>query len=112
MLYYASLGFDVLTYKTVRSSPRACYPLPNLQPVETGPLSGGQPRLRVASEMQGSWAVSYGMPSASPDVWRADVEWTRSQLPAGKLLAVSVVGSIEERWTLDDLAADYARCAR
>src|SRR5262245_27286290 len=33
ILYYASLGFDVLTYKTVRSAARACYPLPNLQPV-------------------------------------------------------------------------------
>ena len=33
VLYYASLGFDILTYKTVRSSERACYELPNLQPV-------------------------------------------------------------------------------
>src|SRR5262245_59270420 len=38
VLYYASLGFDVLTYKTVRSGPRPCYPLPNLQPVHCGPL--------------------------------------------------------------------------
>ena len=33
-LYYASLGFDVLTYKTVRSRTRACYDLPNLQTVD------------------------------------------------------------------------------
>src|SRR4051812_19571338 len=33
ILYYASLGFDILTYKTVRSRERACYPMPNLQPV-------------------------------------------------------------------------------
>ena len=39
-LYYASLGFDVLTYKTVRSSARASYPLPNLLPVDCGPLTG------------------------------------------------------------------------
>ena len=38
ILYYAGLGFDVLTYKTVRSSQRPCYDLPNLQPVETGPF--------------------------------------------------------------------------
>jgi len=36
VLYYASLGFDVLTYKTVRSRARASYPLPNLQPVFAG----------------------------------------------------------------------------
>src|SRR5207302_2972516 len=29
ILYCASLGFDVLTYKTVRSSARACYAMPN-----------------------------------------------------------------------------------
>ena len=30
MLYYAALGFDVLTYKTVRSTARTSYPLPNV----------------------------------------------------------------------------------
>ena len=62
--------------------------------------------------MQGSWAVSFGMPSQAPDVWRADVARTRRSLPAGKLLSVSVVGTVQEGWTIDDLAADYARCAR
>ena len=33
ILYYAALGFDILTYKTIRSRARDCYPLPNLQPV-------------------------------------------------------------------------------
>jgi len=28
ILYYAALGFDLLTYKTTRSIPRECYPLP------------------------------------------------------------------------------------
>ena len=41
VLYYAELGFDVLTYKTTRSAHRECYPLPNLQPVESGTLAGG-----------------------------------------------------------------------
>src|SRR5687768_10572930 len=44
-LYYASLGFDVLTYKTVRSRERACYPLPNLQPVACEQLFGGEREL-------------------------------------------------------------------
>src|SRR5258705_9205701 len=38
--YYAALGFDVLTYKTVRSGHRDCYARPNLQPVERGHLKG------------------------------------------------------------------------
>src|SRR5262245_21595180 len=60
LLYYASLGFDVLTYKTVRSGPRECYPLPNLQPVCCGQLHGSESNLPVAGAMTGSWAVSFG----------------------------------------------------
>jgi dihydroorotate dehydrogenase len=112
LLYYASLGFDVLTYKTVRSGPRECYPLPNLQPVRCGQLRGSETDLPAVGEMTGSWAVSFGMPSKSPDVWRPDIERTRARLPAGKLLSVSVVGTIQPGWTIDDLADDYARCAQ
>ncbi len=112
ILYYASLGFDVLTYKTVRSVSRDCYPLPNLQPVKTGQLSGTETEIPVTREMDGSWAVSFGMPSKEPDSWRADVEWTRSQLASDKVLSVSVVGTAQPGWSLEDLADDYALCAK
>ena len=133
--YYAALGFDVLTYKTVRSRQRACYPLPNLQPVispiarasssspplgaeervpegrERGHLSVS-PALKATTEMHGSWAVSFGMPSRPPDIWRADVEATRRALPGNKLLSVSVVATPEAHWALEEIAEDFARCAR
>lgn len=112
ILYYASLGFDVLTYKTVRSGFRECYELPNLVPVETGPLNGSEERLNESPRMDGSWAVSFGMPSMPPDEWRRDIEWTRKQLDKGKLLSVSVVGTVQPGWSIDDLASDYAQCAR
>ncbi len=112
VLYYASLGFDVLTYKTVRSRPRKCYPLPNLVPVAADALWNSGQTLESATAMQGSWAVSFGMPSKDPAEWRADIEATRRELPAGKLLSVSVVATEQPGWTVDDLAADYARCAR
>ncbi|MFT4557753.1 MAG: dihydroorotate dehydrogenase (NAD+) catalytic subunit [Planctomycetaceae bacterium] len=112
VLYYASLGFDVLTYKTVRSSQRDCYPLPNLVSVETGQLTGGEQRLAESASASGSWAVSFGMPSADPDLWRRDVEETRNRLAGGKLLSISVVGTVQPGWSIDDLAADYALCAK
>jgi dihydroorotate dehydrogenase len=111
-LYYASLGFDVVTYKTVRSRARECYPLPNLQPVACGQLTGEESEVPTAVEMSGSWAVSFGMPSKEPAIWRADIEATRGQLAAGKLLSVSVVATVQDGWTIDDLAADYAKCAK
>jgi len=112
VLYYASLGFDVLTYKTVRSRARDCYPLPNLVPVRTGQLSGGETRLPSVDQMSGSWAVSFGMPSAKPDVWREDIERTRNALGEGKLLSVSVVGTVQDGSSIEELADDYAICAK
>ena len=111
-LYYASLGCDVLTYKTVRSGFRECYPLPNLVPVDTAALFGGEQSVSQAATMDGSWAVSYGMPSQDPSDWQADIAETRQQLPSGKVLSVSIVGTIEPDWTLERLAQDYALCAR
>ncbi len=110
--YYASLGFDILTYKTVRSRAHPCYDPPNLVPVQTGQLTGREESLEAAPQMKGSWAVSFGMPSAAPDVWRSDVEATRGKLENNQVLVVSVVGTVEPGATLDDLAADYAQCAR
>jgi len=111
-LYYASLGFDVLTYKTVRSRQRDCYSLPNLQPVRCGSLRGGELNLPASGTMEGNWAVSFGMPSKAPEIWRTDVEMTKDSLPPGKLLCVSVVGTIQDGWSIEDLARDYARCAK
>src|SRR5581483_5356793 len=98
VLYYASLGFSVLTYKTVRSTARACYDLPNLQPVRAATFSGGEQPLPASADMAGSWAVSFGMPSRPPDVWRADVDWTRRGLSPGTVLSVSVVASPGPGW--------------
>ncbi len=116
LLYYASLGFDILVYKTVRSSARECYPLPNLVPVRSEPMTDAGDVVPESPAMHGSWAVSFGMPSQPPDVWRRDVEDTRRSLPAGKVLVVSVVGTqdaaiTEPEASLEQLADDFARCA-
>lgn len=112
ILYYAALGFDVLTYKTVRTQARDCYPLPNLQFVESGSLQGGEQALPATNTPTDSWAVSFGMPSMTPEYWRKDIEQTKAQLRAGQWLNVSVVGTIQPGWGLEELADDYAQCAR
>ncbi|MBM3735612.1 MAG: hypothetical protein FJW39_07480 [Acidobacteria bacterium] len=111
ILYYASLGFDVLTYKTVRSRSRACYDLPNLLPVESGALTGEGASVRAATRSQ-SWAISFGMPSRGPVVWQQDIERTRRALAPGQVLVVSVVASPESGWSIAEVARDFAQCAR
>ncbi len=112
ILYYASLGFDVLTYKTVRSGYRPCYPLPNLVHVPDDDRSDEQSDVIATEGPSATWAVSFGMPSSEPEQWRRDIEATRQQLANEKRLSVSVVGTVQPGWSIDDLAADYALCAR
>src|SRR5437762_181987 len=105
ILYYARLGFSVLTYKTVRSSFRACYDPPNLLPVAAGQLRGSNDAV-TAADRGGSWAISFGMPSKQSAVWRRDVEIARNGLTAGQALSVSVVATPQPDWTLDEIAED------
>lgn len=109
--YYAALGFDVLTYKTVRSGFRPCYELPNLLPVACKTVDEGHSEVSEAEEMDGSWAVSFGMPSADPPTWERDIAQTRNRLGKRQLLSVSVVGTVQDGWTMQQLADDYATCA-
>ncbi|MBL8177512.1 MAG: hypothetical protein JNK48_22740 [Bryobacterales bacterium] len=114
ILHYAALGFDVLTYKTVRSAYRACYDLPNLLPVERGELREEGHTLHAASGSgeYDSWAISFGMPSRDPVEWRADIGRARQGLHSAQALVVSVVASPQPGWTLQDVANDFAVCAR
>lgn len=109
--YYAQLGFDLLTYKTVRSRQRDCYELPNLAPVKTGMMNGSEDAVELQSGWSGSWAVSFGMPSKQPEFWTKDIATAKENLKPGQLLSVSVVGTMQPGWDLTDLANDYADCA-
>jgi dihydroorotate dehydrogenase (NAD+) catalytic subunit len=107
---YARLGFDILTYKTVRSSAVPAYALPNIRAVENrdqvaittrrAPLNGG---LTIA--------VSMGMPSMEPDVWRKDVRRAKDRIADGQVLVVSVAGTPAPGGDAESLIVDYARCA-
>ena len=117
---FSKQGFDILTYKTVRSSYRPCYPMPNwvyLQP-DAGPLGTEDEPVRVAAARvrqrasDVTSAVCFGMPSMAPEVWRADVSEARRALRRDQLLIVSVVGTPDDGGGIDSLAEDYVRCAR
>lgn len=114
IIYYARLGFDVLTYKTVRSSYRACYDPPNLLPVTADKLSGDGAMLTAAppASVYDTWAISFGMPSKSPATWQADVETARQGLGPNQALSVSVVASPEANWSVKQVADDFAKCAK
>lgn len=97
----ARLGFDVLTYKTIRSKEYASHPLPNMIYVNTrGMLT--QENASNTAEMSSSpsshiedLAVtnSFGMPSRSPHYLLEDIPRASAALKEGQVMIVSVVAT-------------------
>lgn len=115
---YAKLGYDILTYKTVRSDLRECYPLPNWVFIEADvPLDETVDAPLVASRAPSqpverlTSSVCFGMPSKPPEVWRQDVAEAKASLAPGQMLNVSVVGTPKEGCGSQQLARDYAQWA-
>ncbi len=115
---YARLGYDILTYKTVRIRQRKCYALPNwlyvnresaIDPRDQGAATARRRRPRHAEFVTST--VSFGMPSAAPEVWMADVEKTRRQLAGGQALIVSVVASPQAGAGRDEVAGEFGDLA-
>jgi dihydroorotate dehydrogenase (NAD+) catalytic subunit len=117
--FYARAGFDILTYKTVRSQYRACYELPNWVFVDRTDqvdpqkldeaqrhLSGAPADFRAATS-----SVSFGMPSKAPEEWMPDVERARAALGPGQVLIVSVVASPAPGSDVAEMIADFSRLA-
>jgi dihydroorotate dehydrogenase len=108
---YARVGFDILTYATVRSSAAPAFGLPNIRPVEN------REQAAVATRRSGingdlTLAISLGTPSMEPDVWRKDVRRARERIGKGQILSVSVLGTTPPGGDREALVADYARCAQ
>ncbi len=111
---YSRLGYDLLTYKTVRSSACPGHPLPNWVFVaddgkNQGPIytqeNPGDNTTQVSS------SVCFGMPSMAPAVWRQDVAKAKSGLLPGQVLIVSVTATPQAGWTPQQIVADFAQCA-
>ena len=85
-------GFDVLTYATVRTSVVPPLGLPNIRPVENREQAAVTTR-RAGLNGDLTLAVSLGMPSMEPEVWRRDVHRARERIGKGQMLIVSVLGT-------------------
>ncbi|WP_299957827.1 dihydroorotate oxidase [uncultured Modestobacter sp.] len=121
--YLAGNGFNVLSYKTVRSRAHE----PNAQPNwvyaarETTSLPPGAAGEVTADPWDwvppGSPAVStvnsFGVPSLPPEEWTADLARALAVLAEDQLMLVSVMGDDYDSPTpqLDALVADFARTA-
>lgn len=112
----ASLGFDVLTYKTIRSGEHPSHPLPNMIYVDTNGMlskeSAHHSAIHVSRPSQSieDLAVtnSFGMPSRSPDYLFEDIPRALSSLSEGQAMIVSIVATPSRAHTFRE---DFVRAA-
>ena len=115
---YARLGYDILTYKTVRTCHRPCFPMPNVVLADApeqldgadvkDPVVAARPQQTTRVP---TIAISFGMPSMDPDVWRRDVRRAREALGPDQILVVGTVGTVGASRDPMALAEDFADCA-
>lgn len=104
----ANLGFDVLTYKTIRSSFHPGHPLPNVVYV-TRQENQAQTIDMPNSLEDLSITNSFGMPSMSADFLMEDIHRANSLLNPGQIMIVSIVGSTDKGLRLLD---DFVKTAQ
>ncbi|MBW3090513.1 diguanylate cyclase [Bifidobacterium miconisargentati] len=116
------MGFDLATYKTVRSRAWGCNPFPNVLAVHPksadGSLTPGSAELDEGVladtnyDLPISISNSFGVPSQDPDVWQPDMKAAIAAAGPGQVLVPSFQGSRVEGMSEDDYIADHATTAR
>ncbi|NMM95059.1 diguanylate cyclase [Bifidobacterium oedipodis] len=116
------MGFDLATYKTVRSRAWGCNPFPNVLAVHPrsadGSLTPGSAELDEGVladtnyEQPISISNSFGVPSQSPDAWQPDMQAAIKAAGEGQLLVPSFQGSRDPGATEEAYIADHVTTAR
>lgn len=112
----ARLGFDVLTYKTIRCREHPSHPLPNVMFVDTlGPIDcerigASLHPLKEKPESSEDLAItnSFGNPSRDPGYLAMDIHLAARSLVKGQVLIVSVFGTGN---SLDEMEQDFIKAA-
>lgn len=110
------LGFDIPTYKTIRSRAHAPHPLPNVICVDAPdtldpdalPDSVHPAQGHLASLDKLAITNSFGNPSMDPDFLVEDIGHAKASLGPGQVLVVSCVGS---EWPGTSLEDDFVATA-
>ncbi|MFT4552570.1 MAG: dihydroorotate dehydrogenase (NAD+) catalytic subunit [Chlamydiales bacterium] len=107
--FAGDMGFDIVTYKTIRSKAFQGHPLPNVIYLDIDkPLENGKGSVREAKDAPDpitniAITNSFGMPSQTPEFLMEDIARGNAGLREGQVLVVSVVGGFcAERGFIDD----------
>lgn len=113
------MGFDVSTYKTVRSREFPCHPYPNILFVNAPKELHPDKTLQLTAFKDYNESIekinitnSFGVPSMSPSIWQEDVKKSLEFVKDGQLLILSFMGTVRQDQTKEEFIADFADCAK
>ena len=114
------MGFDVVCYKTQRSTTFSCNEYPNVVYLDvigdltldkaSKPIVGYSKTDKSFKEV--TVTNSFGVPSKGPNFWVDDLKKALSYQGKGQLLIMSVVGTIQKGFTEEDYFNDFASTAK
>jgi len=105
----SKLGFDVLTYKTIRSNEHPGHPVPNMIFVETDDSHVAMKLETPPKDLSDlTLTNSFGMPSRSNEYLLEDIEKANKCLSDNQVMIVSIVGSQTNKHSLSQ---DFVNCA-
>jgi dihydroorotate dehydrogenase/orotate phosphoribosyltransferase len=110
---YSKLGFDILTYKTLRTRSYPAFSMPHMLYVESKKEANkyfGRPFMNRYESL--AMTNSFGVPSKDPDVWQEDLKKAINVLKEGQLLIASVMGTREAAKNEEEFVNDHAVCAK
>jgi len=117
IILLSRLGYDILTYKTIRTHEKVAHPTPTLCRINCKhQLTYADVDMPVCAckddESQGmdvAAACSIGNPSFGPEQTQQDISFVRTSLLEGQVLIVSIYG---EGSTEQEIIKDYTRAAK
>lgn len=114
--FAAEMGFDIVTYKTIRSAPHPAHPAPNMIYVDAkGQLTADRfqetlKRAHAAPPSMEALAAtnSFGIPSLDAESLIEDIAIANASLSKGQVMIVSVVGTPRPG---EDFPKDFAKAS-
>lgn len=112
--FAGKMGFDIVTYKTIRSQPHEGHPLPNVILIDTPP-NGSTKAYSLKNSLRNLEQLtitnSFGMPSRSPEYLLNDIARAKKALSPGQILVVSVVGTPSKDGSEKSFFNDFVKTA-
>ncbi len=105
------LGFDVLTYKTIRSRFTPAHKLPNMLFVDKDSLVALPKGKRPKNILDLAVTNSFGVPSQDIEFIKKDIKKALEGIKKGQLLIVSVMGTSPSNAHEPSLEEDFAQTA-